>query len=330
MLYDTTVRDACFVEGRAPEDIHDVLTWAQRTLDTDRRHPWRLISARRKLGRILFEIEEQTPSGPRRLIGKLGRIECATTLYNALQLLRRAGFAPPALYTVPEPVVLIPERGLVLQEKVPGDQAGSLLGENSKRGLRAAVHSAHWLTCLHRLRLTAEVSRPDPQGVVNWAAELGAAVPGESNRIHTLANAIVAELDRSISDAVPSHGDFHPMNIFIAGGERITGIDIDKFALREPAADLGWFVMQTAAFDYFKKSTFACTEEERGVFIDTYQSQIGKPVDTRRIGLYTAMAFLKNLHFELVLLSTGRNHYAEPWLEAAWRAMFDNNPRFPL
>ena len=30
-----------------------------------------------------------------------------------------------------------------------------------------------------------------------------------------------------------------------------------------------------------------------------------------------AMAFLKNLHFELVLLKTGRMEYAKPWLKGA-------------
>jgi len=37
------------------------------------------------------------------------------------------------------------------------------------------------------------------------------------------------------------------------------------------------------------------------------------------------MAFLKNLHFELVLLKTGQTEYAEPWLSAASDAILDHN-----
>jgi hypothetical protein len=37
--------------------------------------------------------------------------------------------------------------------------------------------------------------------------------------------------------------------------------------------------------------------------------------------MYIAMAFLKNLHFELVLLKTGRKQYADPWLTGATTAI---------
>src|SRR6185369_14904647 len=61
MLYDLTVSDACFAEGHAPQDIDEVFGWARHRLGPAARS-WRLISARRKLGRTLFEIEEETPS----------------------------------------------------------------------------------------------------------------------------------------------------------------------------------------------------------------------------------------------------------------------------
>ena len=120
MLFDPTVGDATFVDGWPPKDLKKTLESIREELGLDGDRPWSLISARTKLGRVLFEIEEETTWGPRRLIGKLGKRERAVNLYQTLLSLRDAGFRPPARITVPEPVACLPERGLVLQEKVAG------------------------------------------------------------------------------------------------------------------------------------------------------------------------------------------------------------------
>ena len=44
---------------------------------------------------------------------------------------------------------------------------------------------------------------------------------------------------------------------------------------------------------------------------------MGEPIRIDRAGLHMSMAFLKNLHFELVLLKTGHTEYAKPWLKGA-------------
>jgi aminoglycoside phosphotransferase (APT) family kinase protein len=133
------------------------------------------------------------------------------------------------------------------------------------------------------------------------------------------------ELGRSAAERAPCHGDFHPANILIAGRERITAIDMDKFAEREPESDIGWFLAQSAAFGFFKNSTFQSTAEARNIFIRSYQAETGRDIPARRAGLYIAMAFLKNLHFELVLLHTGRRSYVEPWLWGAEAGIFHQN-----
>ncbi len=314
MLYDTTAEDACFVEGRPPDGIEDLLSWARSRVPG--RPPWRLISARRKLGRVLFEIEEQNPSGGRRLIGKFGNSERAATLFRTLSALRDAGFAPPALYTVPEPIAFVHERGFVLQEKVPGDQVADLLIKSADDARQAAVHAAIWLSRLHGCSVPAAPSTLDVEAVHKWASDLATALPDEAGRIAEIAKAIFRELETPLSGTVPCHGDFHPMNLFIAD-KRVTGIDIDKFALHEPESDISWFLMQTAAVGFFKNASFECTAEARRRFLESYESETRQPIRTPRASLYVAMAFLKNLHFELVLLKTGRIEYAEPFLSAA-------------
>jgi aminoglycoside phosphotransferase (APT) family kinase protein len=324
MLYDSTVQDACFVEGRPPADIHALLSWARDRLGVDGTCKWRLISARRKLGRILFEIEEQAPSRTRRLIGKFGKSERADRLYRTLQALRDAGFAPPNLYTVPEPVGFVADRGFVLQEKVPGSPALHLLMGNNDESISAARACAGWLRNLHQAGVPAPISKPNLESVHEWAADLAAEQLEGSADIYKIAEAIEDELRLPGSPLLPSHGDFHPMNIFIAGSERITGIDMDKYALREPEADIGWFLTQTAGLGFFEKRSFGCTERVRRRFLEDYQAT-GPAIQLRRVALYMAMAFIKNLHFELVLLKTGRTEYAAPWLNAAASAILEGN-----
>jgi hypothetical protein len=99
---------------------------------------------------------------------------------------------------------------------------------------------------------------------------------------------------------------------------------MDKFGLREPESDLGWFLMQTAAFGFFERGSFDCTDVARRMFVEQYEGKVGRLVRSERLAMYMAMAFLKNLHFELVLLKTGRNYYADPWLSGAECAIDGN------
>jgi aminoglycoside phosphotransferase (APT) family kinase protein len=325
MQFDTTVSDASFVDGRPPKDIKEIIEWAREQLGLDSGRPWCLISARTKLGRTLFEIEEETSFGPRRFIGKLGRTERAEVLHRTLTLLRNAGFQPPSRMTVPEPIAYLPERGLVLQEKVPGRQATDLLLQSSGRACFAAADCARWLAALHECPVPASPAAIDVDAISRWARELGEAQPDDAGRVDAIANAVLEELTKPISDVRPSHGDFHPMNIFIAGTQRITGIDIDKFAAREPEADIGWFLMQTSVFGFFKTGTFASTGTARRAFVQCYEAETGRSLRARRVALYIAMGFLKNLHFELVLLKTGRTEYCDPWLKAAASAILEGD-----
>src|SRR5262249_51696604 len=111
MLFDPTVSDATFVDGRPPKDIKNTIETIREEMGLNGDCPWSLISARTKLGRVLFEIEEEASFGCRRLIGKLGDPERAVNLHRTLISLRDADFKPPARLTVPEPVACLPERG---------------------------------------------------------------------------------------------------------------------------------------------------------------------------------------------------------------------------
>ncbi len=325
MLFDITAPDPSFVEGRPPKDIKEIIEWARDQIGLDGDRPWQLISARVKLGRTLFEIEEDTPEGPQRLIGKLGREERAEVLHSALVRLREAGFKPPERMTVPKPFAYLPERGLVLQEKVPGTQAMNLILQSRGRGCFTAGDCARWLCALHSSDVQGNPTSIDGSAVSQWGVELSEAHPPASPLLAKITAAIGNELEQPMGETVPSHGDYHPMNIFVAGSNRVTAIDLDKFANREPESDIGWFLMQTAAFGFFSTGNFESTREPRRAFVRCYEAEMGREINVRRAALYMAMAFLKNLHFELVLLHTDQTQYADPWLKAAESAIIEGD-----
>lgn len=326
MLYDGASQDTLFADGRPPrEDMHEVLRWARERIGLNGSHPWRLLSARRKMGKTLFEIEESTARGPRRLIGKLCKAERADVLDRALRSLWSAGFCPPARHTVTEAIAVLPERGFILQERAPGVDARALILRGGDEATRASRDSAEWLVALHRAPVRPCAGMYDPDAIGRWVRELADVVPDEARRLGRIEDAVLRELADLVTVTVPSHGDFHPMNIFIHGDERITGIDLDKFSQREPEFDVGYYLAQTAAFGFFATGAMNSTAEARRAFLDRYRDASGREVRARRAGMHAAITFLKNLHYDLVLLKTGRVERAAPWLGAAEAAILEED-----
>ena len=347
MLYDGAREDTLFADGRPPrEDMHEVLRWARERIGLNGSHPWRLLSARRKMGKTLFEIEESTDHGPRRLIGKLCKAERADVLDRALRSLWSAGFCPPARHTVTEAIAILPERGFILQERAPGVDGRTLVLRGGDEALRASHDAAEWLAALHRAPVRACAGMHDPDTIGRWVRELSEAVPDEARRLGRIEDAVLRELADLVTDTVPSHGDFHPMNIFIhtsgdvgqapglrgapgpadlQASHRITGIDLDKFSQREPEFDVGYYLAQTAAFGYFATGAMDSTAEARRAFLDRYRETSGREVRARRAGMHAAITFLKNLHYDLVLLKTERVERAAPWLASAEAAILEDD-----
>ena len=315
-----------FEEGRAPTIDLDSIIERLRSAAKHTPGRWRVLSARRKLGKTLFEIEEECGGKTRRLVGKVAKAERCETLVEALTTLWEAGWRPPSRNTVTEAVSWLTGEGAILQELAPGTQAIDVMLEHPDRAEQAARLCAGWLAALHAAGVDAAPSEFNPQTTHQHAAELIERLPRESDRIRRIAAAVAEEAAHPVGERVPAHGDFHAMNIFIDGDRRVTGIDLDKFGLREREADAGYFLAQTASFGYFKTQRFDDTLASRRAFLRRYEESA--TIRRKRAAMYMAAAFLKNLHFELVLLETRRTEYVKPWLFAAERAMIEGDLEF--
>lgn len=325
MVYDEAAAKPVFASGRAPTiDLESLLeeSWPLLELPDV---GWRLISARRKLGKTLFEIEVDGPGAPRRVIGKIASEGSCRTLFDALRLLWNAGFCPPHRHTVSEALGCLPEHGLILQELAPGRQAFDFIQEGGDPAVAAASQCAEWLTALHRAPVQAAPRHAVAEGKIRtWIEELGVELPDSAARLHRIEAALLSHARKTAGPLVPGHGDFHMMNIFISDSGRLTAIDVDKFGMAEREADVGYFLSQTASLGYMKHGNFAHTSRSRAAFIDEYE-RAGAKVRHDRASMYMASAFLKNLHFELCLLATGNTAYVEPWLRASERALLEGD-----
>lgn len=286
---------------------------------------WRLISARRKMGRTLFEIEERSGGKIVRVVGKICKHEKAEILYHALRGLWIAGMRPPDRYTVSRPVGFYPEKHLILQERAPGQPALEAILAGQEQAEFAGEGCARWLVHLQKTKIAAPQGGGHPQAAALRSHALQAVLPQESSRIGRIQARIDSILSTPPATSVLSHGDFHGMNVLLHGERRLTGIDFDKFSKREPEADPAYFLAETAAQGFLRRRSFACTEPARLAFLRTYIEHCGGSFQRSRAGAWMAVTFLQHLHFELVLLKTQHTEYATPWIQAAETAAFDGN-----
>ena len=253
-------RDALFASGRGPKGhLMTVLARIQ-----DRRGcpaaNWRLISARRKMGRTLFEIEERSGRKLVRIVGKICKHERAEILYRALRGLWIAGMKPPGKYTVSRPVAFYPEKHLILQERAPGRPALEAILAGQEHAELAGEACARWLVQLQSTRIAAPQGGGHTQAAGLRSHALQAVLPQESSRIGRIQARIEDILSIPPTESVLSHGDFHGMNVLIHADRRVTGIDLDKFSEEEPEADPAYFLAETAAQGFLKTGSFGCTE----------------------------------------------------------------------
>lgn len=315
MRVDLEASDPAFEGSKAlPAGVEELIAWIRERMAYGPERPWKLVSARGKLRKILFEVEEQGPDGPRRLIGKVSDSAKALGAFEILKLLWHSGFCPPSRHTVVRPVAWLAERYVLLQEKAPGVQI--LHSANEAAGARAA----EWLTALQRSGITpprTHVSGPDLDRTLR---ELPAALNGEGARVTRLVEAAIERSSEPASTLVPSHGDFHPLNVFLAPDGRVTAIDIETFAAREPLADVAYFLSQSAVMGYLANGSFTNTAPMRRAFIDAYSSAANL-ADSQRVAALAGTSFLQSLHFEHCILRTGNFTMVKPFLDVAERCL---------
>src|SRR5262245_7596584 len=315
--------------GKHLNDFAALVACVAQRLDGGRSRSCRIVRFRRNLGKFIIEFDTETEdradANLGRLIGKVYKGDCGQGHFDALLRLREAGFRPPSPFTVVHPIAYIADRCFLLQEKAPGSLLADLIfGELDAAAVNALERAAGWLAALHEAEVNAQPRLERVRTLVaRQGCELMELLPQLSSRLGRLASRALAGLEsRHLTPLVPSHGDFHPKNVFITVDGRVTVIDFDTFGLQEQAADVAYILAQTAIMGYRRLGNFAATRQARHCFLQAYL-EAAPMMSGQRLALYLGMVFLQSLHYELCTLRNGRTDIIEPWLANAERCLLD-------
>ena len=268
---------------------------------------WKMVSSHMKMRKTLFEADFEG----RRVIGKVSKSRHARSAFGSMQTLWQAGMRPPSRYTVTEPLAWVEDHNLLLQERAPGLSILDAM-QGHEDLVAHARDAAAWLQCLWIMKVDAPTVSFASEDVARRAAELSASIA--EPRIEQMATQVCEVLTVLPTEHVPSHGDFHPMNVFVSP-DRITAIDLDTFACREREVDVAYFLAQLANFGLQVHGSFAGTRPAREAFLEAC-----RPVDPERVTAYMAWTLLGSLHYDACILKI-RSEKLPTMIDAAARLL---------
>jgi hypothetical protein len=297
------------------QQINAALTRSRSLLSLPTDAHFEVTAIYHKLCRILFEAELRHSGSRRMLYGKIANDQ--TNAAQSQQLLWNIGFRPPALYTVPEPIVYSAEDQMFLQESAPGRRYREMIADNVSI-LGGAQAAAEWMACLHSNAIGATPAKDIAAKLSKQREELRAALPiGLRDQANTLCSNVVTRLDDRSAPDVAIHGDLHPKNILI-DRERVTVIDLEAFGRGEAERDVGYFLAQTTISGFRSHGSLEWTRRARALAMSAYVAKRSGPtIRPERVSLYMATTFLQAIHHDVCHLKVFEERLCQAWLTAA-------------
>jgi len=284
---------------------------------------WRLLSyemmevrkQRKKrivFGRILYRDEMDNLTRTDEIVAKIYGSDRGQKALGTLELLWKAGFRPPAAYRVSWPYGYSPKHGTLFQGRAPGATWDTFLHEDQEIQDKASAQAASWLIQLQSSPASAEVEgwEGDVDSIRRFVQELRSAFPQHATRLEPIAGRLARILRVEGTPLVPSHGDYHPKNIFLAP-EATTVIDFDTFGRREAAFDVGYTIGQLLIMSYFRTGDFSPGASMALAFWRHYEDDGRAPWP--RVARQVTRTFLQSLHYELCTLRNGRVELLDLW-----------------
>jgi len=207
-------------------------------------------------------------NNPRRIIGKLYRKDRGRIIFDNLRQLWQDSLGrdlPGERFGMPEPLIFLPEIGIVLQHAVPGRQLSSFSASDD---LPAAIRGiAENAAALHRLPVTVGEKKLLDDHLKKYYHPYAQAFREACPELAPLVESILAGLasDDTLRQApiCPAHGDLGLTQIFIEG-DRAFFIDFDGFCLSHAALDVSNFLIALQV--HFGSQSEALT----AIFLETY------------------------------------------------------------
>lgn len=258
------------------------------------------------------------------MVAKVYRSNRGAGAFKALRQLGHVGMHPPSMYQVPYPYGYSSELRTLYQGKIQGQTWADFLEGDENELLKASCRAADWLVQIHQSPLKIKSTGTSHIAALKrHVQELSLIHRLYAPRFEALAETLTHVLTLGQSRLVPSHGDYHPKNVFMTS-EFTAAIDLDTFAMKEPAFDIGYAISQLLIMSYFRTGGFAVGAKAALAFWQAYQAQ--GQVQWSRVAIHSARTFLQSLHYELCVLRNQRFHLVDLWLELAEEVLNSHGP----
>ena len=241
--------------------------------------------------------------------------------FAAMAHLWSAGFRDDLRLTIPEPLAFLPGPRLLLQSTAPGPSLYRYLDDPGS-GMEAVRLTGRWLAKLH----TTTPPEAPPLDRESEAVRLGRfcdalalADPRTDVRVRAIAAGVALAGTGGTGPLVPTHGDFQAKNVHVSR-RRVTVIDLDRFAMAEPARDLGHFVAQSMTMSYVRTGSFDAIEPWNQAFLEEY-TRTGPPGALAGLAVAVVRSMLEILYYKLVVRPVRDPSFLDRWLDECDRCL---------
>ncbi len=243
-----------------------------------------------------------------------------TTLW--LQRLTAAGLVAPSRFLVAPARWWSPRHRTQVMDRARGSAWGDWLTGSDALRQESSIAVADWLTALQQLPVVLEdrTGQRSASRLRKEAASLADAFPDERHALARIAGAAAQRLEAEAGSLVPSHGDLHLDELFLAPGQQlvVTGVDLDTAGLRRPSSDVGFALAMLLVSSRMRHGSFRGGAVAGRAFWKRW-APTGQ--DLEAVPAQMARSLVMSLHLELVAYRTGRDELLRPWLDIAGAAV---------
>lgn len=269
-------------------------------------------------GRLTCRLPDDRPEQVIEIVVKVSTPPLALAEFNGLERLWAAGFHAPSPYRVPKVLGLAERHGAIVMEWVRGQPWIESLADDPRRDTVAA-RVADWLLALQSCgsRVDLEPSSDRHDRIEPMAEELAVLAPASAAHLKRLGMRLNESL-RLGGPPVPSHGDFHPKNVYYDSSS-VTAIDCERVTVQEAASDVGWAIGQLPVMSYFRLGALAPGAAAAWSFWNRYSAEGQATWD--RVRVHVARTFLEALYYTAVVLRSPASVPINRWIDLidAWR-----------
>lgn len=223
---------------------------------------------------MLHHRDTRRPGQAKVMTGKLYReSSAAARIFRRMGTLRKGRFPTGEPFSVPAPLRLVTDLGLLLQEHIEGANLRDILAaRNHHRALRLA---GQWLATLHSLpplpRLEVKSLEREVGKMDGWCSEITPHLTAtEAARLRRAQNGL-----RWLASRLPAgtpgliHRDFYPANL-IWDGERVWVVDFDELSIGDQVLDVAHFLAHLENLAYRTGGDVNSFKDRGAVFLESY------------------------------------------------------------